>query len=142
MVVWEASEWGDLNSLVIVDDSSIAVKVLISVLVEASVVLVNSTAFSWNIAVGIEPVVLCLVDLALSDALIEVNWVGEAWSVTLGDVTRVVFFPQEAGAVLLVELVAISIEDVEAVAGLLAVYVSDIKGFLLVVTKIDGVEDG
>jgi hypothetical protein len=58
----------------------------------------------------------------------------------LSDFTGVVFFPNEAGTVLLIELIAISIEDVEVVAGLLTVDVSDVEG-LLSAAEVDGVED-
>ena len=58
----------------------------------------------------------------------------------MSDLTGVVFFPNKAGTVLLIELIAISIEDVEAVAGLLTVDVSDVEG-LLGAAEVDSVED-
>lgn len=140
LVVWDLKLWGDYDSLVVVDDSAIAVSVP-EVLVPPSSVLVDGIILvSWNVAVGIESVVQCFVHLALSDALVEVDWVCEAWGFTLSDFTGVVLFPNKAGAVLLIELVAISIEDVEVVAGLLTVDVSDVEG-LLGTAEVDGVED-
>ena len=59
----------------------------------------------------------------------------------MSDSTGVVIFTNEAGAVLLIELVAISVESVEAVAGLLTVDVSDVEGRLVAATEVDSVED-